>query len=184
MTDEICNHARRYRCNNRPHHSQQSSKLSVVRDLQRWDGRRRYKLWLHNISTVHGHRARARQLVSTEYAIPAATRTTPIPKALSVLSGSIATADELIPAAGDIRGGLRPTSRSCRSFCACPLYPRKQPSISSIAMSALCQKRTFDVSEADHFSLTLALWPGARMHCLAQRSPLSLSAGRIYWLTN
>jgi hypothetical protein len=169
MTDEICNHARRYRCNNRPHHSQQSSKLSVVRDLQRWDGRRRYKLRLHNISTVHGHRARARQLVSTEHAIPAATRTTPIPKALSVLSGSIATADELIPAAGDIRGGLRPTSRSCRSFCACPLYPQKQ---------------TFDVSEADHFSLTLALWPGARMHCLAQRSPLSLSAGRIYWLTN
>jgi hypothetical protein len=71
-------------------------------DLQRWDGRRRYKLRLHNISTVHGHRAGARQLLSTEHAIPAATRTTRlywIPKTLSVLSANIATASAIALAA-------------------------------------------------------------------------------------
>jgi hypothetical protein len=101
-----------------------------------------YKLRLHDISTVHGHRARARQLLSTEHAIPSTTRTTPVPKALSVLSGNIATADELVPAAGDIRGGLRPTSRSCRSFCACPLYSQKRTSVECSGMSALCQEQT------------------------------------------
>jgi hypothetical protein len=64
------------RCNNLAQHSNQSPKLSVVRDLQRRHGRRRHKLRLHNISTMHGHGARVRQLLSAEYAIPASARTT------------------------------------------------------------------------------------------------------------
>jgi hypothetical protein len=46
------------------------------------------------------------------------------------------------------------------------------------------EKRTFDVSDARHFSLTVALWPGAQMYCLAPRSPLSTLDRPIYWLTN
>jgi hypothetical protein len=51
--------------------------------------------------------------------------------------------------------------------------------------------------DADYFPLTVALGPGdlgtwgpgdlgtwGRMHCPASRSPLSLSSGCIYWLTN
>jgi len=33
-------------------------------------------------------------------------------------------------------------SRVSRSFAQCPLYPQKRASLSAIAMSALCQKRT------------------------------------------
>ena len=76
--DEICACAQRYRCNNCVQRSDQSSKLSVVCDIQRWDGRRRHKLRLHNISTVHGDRAWARQFLPTEHAIPATTRTSPL----------------------------------------------------------------------------------------------------------
>jgi hypothetical protein len=42
--------------------------------LQRWGGRGRYKLRFHNISTMHGHGARAWPLLPTEHTIPASTR--------------------------------------------------------------------------------------------------------------
>ena len=64
----------------------------MVRDLQRWHGRRRHKLRLHNISTMHGNRARARQLVPTEHTISASARPASIDtsaKALSILSASV-----------------------------------------------------------------------------------------------
>ena len=48
-------------------------KLSVVRILQWQAWRRRYKLRVHNVSTMFGHRERDRRLLPTEYAISAST---------------------------------------------------------------------------------------------------------------
>jgi len=73
-TDETCPvYAQYYRRNNCAEHSNQSSKLSVVRDL-RWGSRRRSKLWLHNISTMPGHGGLGERLLPAEYAIRASTR--------------------------------------------------------------------------------------------------------------
>jgi hypothetical protein len=60
----------------------------VVRLLQR-SGGRRHKLRLYNISTMHGHRARARQLLPAKYAIPVSTgaaSTEEAARALSILN--------------------------------------------------------------------------------------------------
>ena len=45
-----------------------SSKLSLVCNIRRLR-RRRYELWLHDISTMHGHREGNGQLMPTEYAV-------------------------------------------------------------------------------------------------------------------
>src|SRR5262245_51215752 len=71
--------ARRCRGDNcAQHHFNSSPELSVVRPLQRWRGWRRYKLRFHNISTMHGHRARAGQLLPTQHTVSASSGTTPI----------------------------------------------------------------------------------------------------------
>src|SRR5262249_18993145 len=55
-TDETCPvYAQYYRCNNCAEHSNQSSKLSVVRDLRWRKLGRRDELRVHDISTMPGH---------------------------------------------------------------------------------------------------------------------------------
>jgi hypothetical protein len=49
-------------------------------------GRRRHELRLHNISTMHGHRARTWQQLPTEYAICTSTRTASADKCSKALS--------------------------------------------------------------------------------------------------
>jgi hypothetical protein len=69
-------------------HARRGPKLSVVCNLQRLR-RRRHKLRLHNIPTMHGHRSGNGQLVPTQYAICSSTWTAliqPHAKSLSSLN--------------------------------------------------------------------------------------------------
>jgi len=92
-------------------HACRSAKLSLVRDLQRWGGRRRHKLRFHKISRMHGNRARPRQPLPAKYAIPAATRaaSTEDARALSILSGLL----------GGLRVNCPTTTKLCERgpFC-------------------------------------------------------------------
>src|SRR5262249_43560126 len=72
---------------------------------------------------------------------------------------------------------MEPTPRQCplwvksrhqRMSASCPLYPQKQTLLKVIAMSALCQKRTFDGSSMISIGRThLPLRNGARWDWLA-----------------
>jgi hypothetical protein len=76
----IC--AGNFRRDCRDSHASRGPKLSVVCVLQRqW--RRRHELWVHDISTVLGHRERDRRILQPEYAIPAAARPPLIASTLS-----------------------------------------------------------------------------------------------------
>jgi hypothetical protein len=80
-------------------------------------------LRLYNISTMHGHRARARQLLPAKYAIPAATRaasTEEVARALSILSDFLSglrvncpTTNKLCVAAPAVRRGLLLSAPRC-----------------------------------------------------------------------
>jgi hypothetical protein len=76
-TDETCPvYAQYYRCNNCAEHSNQSSKLSVVRDLRWRKLGRRDELRVHDISTMPGYGGLGERLLPAEYAIRASARTT------------------------------------------------------------------------------------------------------------
>src|SRR5262249_53198003 len=51
------------------------------------------------------------------------------------------------------KAALGQNRRPCAS-ASCPLYPQKRTWISTVAMSALCQKRTYAVQQSRFYSIT------------------------------
>jgi hypothetical protein len=122
-----------FRRDRRDSHASRSPKLSVVRVLQR-KRRGRHKLWVYDISTMHGHGERDRRILQPEYAIPASARPPLIAATLSNIPLRAVWIENLLrqvidcPAQTD---GLRHQLRQLGDICRDP--PRSRPTISRYA---------------------------------------------------